>query len=466
MANKKVVSAFNYVPSERQTLLHTSPAFETLYGGAAGGGKTAGMVVEAAKLGMKYPGIRVYYFRRTYPELEQSVVPEFMKLCQPLMDAGEIKYNSNDHTFYFQNGSTVKLAYCDNPTDRYKYLSAEFHVLIVDELTTFEEDIYEFLKTRVRSSNPNFPLKVLCATNPGGIGHSWVKRRFIHPMRPETLWTHPESGETRMFIPATVEDNPIAHLRDTYRQRLQGVENEEMKRAYLYGDWNVFEGQMFTEWRSYKEITKEDETKEIVAWHVVPPFTVPDHWVKWMAVDWGYNTKAAALWLTKDPTTNRTYIYRELYVTRTSGSKLAETILAFEGDEQIRIRLADPSMWKQVANYETGEILPKIMADATQNRVILNPATNNREAGVNAWHEALATAPDGRPWLQVFESCVNTVRTIPDLPRDEDKPEDVDTDAEDHLYDCGRYALLHQQRPKKTKVKRERRYSPSGRPLD
>ena len=421
----------DYTASKRQTKFHKSEAFETLYGGAAGGGKTAALVAEAITYALEYPKSRIYLFRRTIPELKQSVVPEIYKQCAAYLDSGGMKYNSQDRTFVFRNGSIVQLAYCEVASDIYRYQSAEIHLLLFDELTHFPQDDYEYLKTRVRSTGEH-PLKVMSATNPGNIGHGWVKQYFIDVAEPEKIFTDPE-GNTRMFIPARVDDHPVEAFRESYGKRLEATKDPDLRRALRYGDWDIFSGQVFTEWR------REVDDKP---YHVVDPFPIPAFWTKWFAYDWGYNTYAGGIWLARDPASDRIYGYREFYVHAMSASKQVETIQGLDNTENIVTRWADPSLWKQHGNVETGESVAVIFEKAG---LIFQPANNDRKSGLNAVHEGLAPLPDGLPKLQIFSSCVNTIRTLPALPYDPNKPEDVDTRAEDHLYDCLRYGLVNER---------------------
>lgn len=430
----KEIKVPDYTASDRQTKFHTSEAFETLYGGAAGGGKTAAIVAEAVTYALEYPKARIYIFRKTIPELKQSVVPEIYKQCADFINLAKgMSYNAQDRVFNFTNGSIIQLAYLENPQDMYRYQSAEIHLLLVDELTHFAQEEYEYLKTRVRGTNPEQPLKVMCATNPGNIGHAWVKAYFIDITTPEKIYKD-KNGNTRMFIPAKVSDHPIEAFRDTYTRQLSSLTNPDLRRALLLGDWDIFAGQAFNEWLR----EKEDGTP----WHVVEPFAVPQHWVKWFAYDYGYNTYAAGLWLTRDPATNRMYIYREFYQHEMSASKQAEMILMNDNAEAVNLRLADPSIWKQRGDVETGENIANIFQ---REGLIFQPANNDRMAGKNAIHELLAPMPDGLPGLQVFSSCANFIRTFPALPVDVNRPEDIDTRAEDHLYDCLRYGAINQR---------------------
>lgn len=424
----KQIKVPNYTASERQTLFHQASTDEALYGGAAGGGKTAALVAEAVTLCLEYPGIPVDMFRRTIPELKSTILPEIYRQCGDYITAGHMTWHGQDRYFRFTNGSTINLNYCDTPADVYRYQGREMPVLMFDELTQFPQDWYEYLKTRNRTSNPDWPVRIRAATNPGGVGHGWVKNYFIDVGPAEHIYTDNETTLTRIFIPAKVDDHPNKRFREQYKTKLKAITDDALRRALLEGDWDQFAGQVFTEWRRDK--------------HVIKPFAIPDYWAKWMGYDHGYNTHAAVGWYARDPQTDRTFKYRELYVSQTGVSELARLIKQLESGETVMPRFADPAIWKGAGNQNTGETVAEMFQ---KEGIIFTPANNDRLAGKEAWHEALSIAPDGLPKLQVFENCTNTIRTIPSLPYDKIRVEDVDTKAEDHLYDEGRYALLGQR---------------------
>lgn len=420
----------DYTPSDRQIKFHKSTAFETLYGGAAGGGKTAAIVAEAITYGLRHPKSRIYIFRKTIPELKQSVVPEIYKQCADYINIGKgMVYNGQDRTFVMTNGTTIQLAYLETTADMYRYQSAEMHLLLIDELTHFTQEEYEFLKTRVRTAGTQ-PLKVMAATNPGNIGHAWVKSYFIDIVEPETIFTD-KQGNSRMFIPAKVSDHPDKNFRETYTRQLSGLSDPNLRKAYLDGDWDIFAGQAFEEWR------REQDGEP---YHVVTPFNIPQHWSKWFAYDWGYNTFAAGVWLARDPMTNRVYLYREFYEHALPASKQAEKIIMYSQGENVSMYLADPSLWKHIGNADTGETVASIFEKSD---LYFQPANNDRRAGKNVIHELLAPQADGMPGIQIFSNCVNFIRTFPNLPVDINRPEDIDTRSEDHLYDALRYGLMH-----------------------
>lgn len=442
----KQVKVPDYTASPRQTIFHQSVADEKLYGGAAGGGKTAAIVAEGITLALEHPGIPINFFRRTIPELKSTILPEIHKQCADYIKAGHMTWHGLDRQFRLANGSTLNLNYCDTDADIYRYQGTEMPVILIDELTQFPQAWIEYLKTRNRTSNPDWPVIFAAGTNPGGVGHGWVKNRFIDVAPPETRYTDPETQETRIYIPAKVDDHPIQKFREDYKKKLSALVDVDLRRALRDDDWDVFAGQVFTEWGRNK--------------HVIEPFQVPDHWIKWFSYDHGYNTFAAGLWFTQDPMSGRKYVYRELYESQKGISELASLKKRLEGRENPAPQLADPAIWKGAGDHNTG----KSVAEMFQAEGIsFTPANNDRLAGKAAVHEALSPMPDGLPNLQVFSNCVNLIRTLPSLPYDQHRVEDVDTKAEDHLYDALRYGLMSQRaavtpKPYKPKAMMQRKY--------
>lgn len=432
MTNVKVP---DYTASDRQAVFHTAVADEKLYGGAAGGGKTAAIVAEAITLALEYPGIPVNLFRRTIPELKATIIPEIQKQAGAYIKAGHMVWNGQDRKFTLSNGSTLILNYLDNANDIYRYQGAEMPIIAVDELTQFPVAWIEYLLTRNRTSNPDWPVMFFAGTNPGGIGHGWVKARFIDPMPPEALNVQElEDGHkvTRIFIPAKISDHPNEKFKKDYERKLAGIADPQLRKALWHGDWNVFAGQVFTEWRTDL--------------HTIEPFQIPNHWVRWFSYDHGYNTYAAGSWFTKDPQTERTYKYRELYVSQMGIRDIAQQIKMLEGGEGVTFRIADPAIWKGAGDQNTGDSVAEMFR---KEGMIFTPANNDRLAGLAQFHQMLSIAPDGLPWLQYFSSCVESIRTIPSLPYDQTRVEDVDTKAEDHLYDADRYGLIGQRQAKR-----------------
>lgn len=426
----------DYNASERQTVFHRTVADEKLYGGAAGGGKTAAIVAEAVTLALEYPGIPINLFRRTIPELKATIIPEVNKQCAAYIKAGHMVWHGQDRKFTLSNGSNIILNYLDNDNDIYRYQGAEMPIIGVDELTQFPQAWIEYLLTRNRTSNEAWPVLFIAGTNPGGIGHGWVKARYIDPVPPETIHVQNlESGHTvkRVFIPAKVSDHPNAKFRDDYERKLAAITDPQLRRALWHGDWDVFAGQVFTEFR-----------RDL---HVVDPFSIPAHWQRWRAMDYG--NKNAVGWFAQDPQTERIYMYREYrteeFVRVEDKSKY---IKQWEAGEGVSYGLADPSIWNGQGDHNTGKSVAIMFGDEG---VSWMPANNDRMAGLAVVHDYLGIAKDGLPKLQFFSTCVSIIRTLPSLPYDKFKVDDVDTKANDHDYDMLRYALMAFKKPKEDK---------------
>ena len=217
-----------------------SEAFETLFGGAAGGGKSHGQLLDALRFAVCYPGSRQLMLRRTMPELERSLVPASLRLFPQTVAS----YKVSEHLWQFAGGSTLEFGYCDAESDVTKYQSAEYDVLRFDELTHFTESQFTYLISRVRGANP-FPKQVKSTTNPGGVGHQWVKARYIDPMPPDTQTDF--DGGSRLFLPARLTDNPFLHRADAgYEKRLRLLSARD-RRALLDGVWELDEGRYFSE---------------------------------------------------------------------------------------------------------------------------------------------------------------------------------------------------------------------------
>jgi hypothetical protein len=424
----KKIKVPDYNASDRQRVFHQAVADEKLYGGAAGGGKTAAIVAEGGTLALEYPGIPINLFRRTIPELKATIIPEIQKQFGAYIRAGHMIWHGQDRKYVLSNGSSIILNYLDNDNDIYRYQGAEMPIIGVDELTQFPQAWIEYLRTRNRTSNPDWPVVFMAGTNPGGIGHGWVKARYIDPVAPETVNTiQLDEGQTRttIFIPAKVDDHPIEKFKTDYKRTLMAISDPQLRRALKDGDWDVFAGQVFSEFR------RDD--------HVIDPFNIPSHWQRWRAMDHGNNNSVG--WFAQDPATDRIYMYREYRTTdyTTIGEK-ARIIKQLEAGETISYGLADPSIWAAgQGDHATGKSLAQMYIDEG---VTWMPANNDRKAGLNVVHERLRIQKDGKPGIQFFSTCVSLIRTLPSLPYDKIRVDDVDTKADDHDYDMLRYALM------------------------
>ena len=430
----------------KQAAFHRRTEDEVLYGGAAFGGKSEALLMFSIRRREKWPGSDGMIIRRSFADL---IKPGALidRSHEILANRRGVAWDGQNHRWRFANGSLLAFGYLDSSNDRLHYQGASIEDICWDELTQIaHEDDYLFVNAFCRSKLSGCRPLVRAATNPGEIGHGWVRRRFVNIAPPLTTYTDPTSGRTRCYIPATLEDNPAGlAINPDYERNLASLP-PAMHRALRYGDWDIFAGQVFSEWR-----------RDI---HVVPPFAIPADWTRWIAVDYGYVAPFCAGWLARNPQRTRIVIYREAYETGYAASDQAALIRTLSERENIRFGLADPSMWAQREGrtdvqargrrQTVGGSYADDYAQAWQGwGVPLHKANNNRIQGKNHVHQALAyeVSQGGAlaipPLLQVFESCVNLIRTLPELVYDKYDVEDVDTKGEDHAYDMVRYGLTY-----------------------
>lgn len=426
----------DYTPTKKQVLYHTSCADELLYGGAAGGGKSAATVAEGFKLAMQYPHLQCYAFRRTFAELDKSLVLEARKRY-----TGIGSYNKSDHRWELPNGSNIWFCHCHTEDDRYNYQGAEMHVLLIDELTHFTKEMYDYLKTRVRAETIlGFRERTRTTSNPGGIGHAWVKQQFadlepymLHPIKTWSPLLQKSETITRQYLPARVTDNP--HISQRYVFELER-KPPALRRALLEGSWDSFEGQVFFEW-----VNDREHYTDRLRTHVISPFELPRTWRRFRSFDWGYSKPFAVLWWAVDED-DRVYLYREWYGAsapdvgqKLTAKEIAKGILEREVQDGELTGFADPAIY----NASTGESIASQLATEC---VYFNPGDHERLAGKAQLHNRLAFDERGIPMLYVFSQCKDFIRTIPSLVYSSIRVEDVDTKGEDHAYDAARYFLM------------------------
>lgn len=429
-----------YKPQPRQVVYHKAKADEILYGGAAGGGKSEATIMDALKYGMKYQGSRQIIFRRTFPDLQRSIISRTLQVYPKEL----AKYNSAKHEWTLINGSIIELAYWDNDANYMNYQGAEYDVIRWEELTQFEERWYLYMLSRLRGSKP-FPRSVKSTTNPGGIGHGWVKRRFIDIGPPEQVHKmfvkddngnqiyHPLTGEPvinkLVFIPATVHDNQALIQNDPgYLIRLMSLSDQERKQL-LDGDWDTFTGQYFSEF-----------SRSV---HVIEPFIIPEHWKRYTATDYGLDM-LATYWIAVD-TQGNAYVYKELYESNLIISDAAKRMLSVNHEDDVYSWYAPPDLWNR--RQETGKSAAEIFRE---NGVPLRKSNNNRVQGwynVKEWIKPVKQRDEqtGQPIItarmKIFNNCTNLIRALPELRIDEKNPNDVATEPHEitHGPDAIRY---------------------------
>ncbi|MBR3953686.1 MAG: phage terminase large subunit [Oscillospiraceae bacterium] len=404
-------------PKQLEFVKATGKADEVLYGGAAGGGKSYGQLCDALIYACTYPGSRQLILRRTLPELTKSLV----RVSLELFPREIAKYSESKKVWSFLNGSVIDFGYCDSETDVYRYQSAEYDVIRFDELTHFTEQMYLYLMSRLRGVK-DFPRAMKSSTNPGGIGHAWVKRRFIDIGAPRKIYTT-ENGR-RLFIPATVFENKALMKNDPdYIKRLKNL-SEKDRRQLLDGDWDTSDGQYFSEWR-----------REL---HVCEPFPIPASWRRYFTMDYGLDM-LAGYWIAVDPFDNA-YVYREVYQSGLIISEAARTILDAQLLDFPEIYIAPPDMWNR--RQDTGKSVAEIFFEKG---IMLYKASNDRVQGwynLKEWlHPRLDEFGEVKPKLRIFANCTEVIRTLPSLVFDEHNPNDVGDKIHEytHAADALRY---------------------------
>jgi hypothetical protein len=429
---------------------------EVLYGGAAGGGKSHLMRIAAIIWCAMIGGLQVYLFRRIRDDLVKNHMegPKgFRSLLAPWVATGLVTIVEDELRFW--NGSRIYLCHCKDAKDVYKYQGAEIHVLLIDELTHFTETMYRFLRNRVRMVGIALPdqykgcfPRILCGANPGNVGHQFVKATFVDSASPmDVVRQAPaEGGMLRQFIPAQLEDNPsMAEDDPGYENRLEGLGSAELVKAMRYGDWNVVEGAFFDTWSGR---------------NIVKPFELPALWMRFRSFDWGSARPFSVGWWAVSTDDYRLgdgrliprgalVRYREWYGSTgkpNEGLKMTA--------EEVAVGIASRSPKTETYAYSVGDPAifsedggPSIGERMRRAGVGFRPADNARVArrgAIGGWDQMRAriSGTPEAPMLFVFDTCRDFIRTVPVLQHDPDRPEDLDTSAEDHAADEARYACM------------------------
>lgn len=444
----------------KQFKCFTSKATEILYGGAAGGGKSHILRVIAIALASSVPGIQIYLFRRLSDDLTKNHVygpTGFLALLNPLIQKGVVKYTSRPDEFtWVETGAKIFLCHCQHEKDVSKYQGAELHVLFMDELTHFTEFQYRFLRNRVRLGGLKIPDAwkdklplILCGSNPGSVGHAWVKATFINNVPPYEIYrTAPsEGGMLRQYIPAKLEDNPTLLINDpNYENRLTGLGSPDLVRAMRDGDWDIVAGAAF-----------ENLRRDV---HAVRPFRIPHWWTKYTCMDWGtakpYSVgwyavadedlliKATDEWPEKLIGKGSVIRYKELYGwngnpdigTREEAWQVADKIHALETPEdEITYRIADSAMWAQHDGPSAAENMIKRFHEIGAMSPVMEKSRKDRAANYLEIRNRLSKSNGEEPGFYAFDSCFHFWRTIPELQLDAREPEKGwDTGQEDHCF--------------------------------
>ena len=450
-------------PQPRQLDFMSRPEDEALYGGAAGGGKSDALVIEATRQ-VDIPYYKGLILRKTYPQLTELIEKSQRYYSVAFPNA---KYNEAKHTWTFPSGAKIVFGSMQHAKDKLNYQGKAYDFIAFDELTHFTYEEYIYLKSRNRPNGPGTRCYIRSTANPGGVGHGWVKERFITAAKPmTTIWEkvlvhYPdgrseEKWSSRVFVPSSVFDNKILLENDPdYIARLASMPEAERK-ALLYGDWDSFSGQYFAEWRDSPDInlchkagiSPEEALKQRRFTHVIEPFEIPRGWNIMRSYDFGYNRPFSLQYWACDYD-GVLYNFLEFYgCTQTPNEGIKWT-----PDEQFKRfaelerthpwlkgrnivdSVADPSIW----DASRGE---SVAETAIRYGIYFTPGDNERIAGWLMMRYYLQFDSNGFPRMYFFNNCKAARRTIPLMLFSETHPEDLDSDLEDHVCDSIRYMAM------------------------
>lgn len=407
-------------PNPKQLLFLKSKKRKVGFGGSRGGGKSWVVRVKAILLALYYPGVKILIMRRTYADLWNNHVLELRKVLEPAKIA---TYRDSEKAMIFPNGSRIRFGYCASESDVLQYQGQEYDIIFIDEATQFTEFMYNCLVACNRGAN-DFPKRIYITCNPGGVGHSWVKRLFI-----DRDYTEAENPEDYEFIQSKVYDNTVLIEKDPDYVRMLETLPEDMRKAWLDGDWNVFAGQYFREWRD--------------SIHVIEPIEIPWWWRRYFAMDYGLDM-LAGYWIAVDGE-GQAYVYREVYQSGLIASEAAQKIKELTGGENIEQWLAPPDLWNR--RNDTGRSVADIFMEQD---IPLTQVDNDRINGwqdVHEWLKSYDTTdiitgePKKAAGLRFFRNCRNVIRCLPMVQYDDHKPNDVAKEPHEltHAPDAIRY---------------------------
>lgn len=425
-------------PNEKQRLFLLDKHKYIGYGGARGGGKSWAVRVKAILSAIRFAEIKILIVRKTYKELENNHIRPLRGILK-----GIAKYNDSKKIFTFRNGSTISFGYCATDNDAELYQGAEYDIIFIDEATNLDEMWIKKILACCRGVNA-FPKRVYFTCNPGGRSHHYIKRLFI-----DRQYNSGEDPEEYKFIQALPQDNKaLMKSQPDYIKQLEALP-DKLRKAWLYGDWNVFSGQFFEEFID-NPVHYEDRKHT----HVIEPFEIPDGWNIYRSFDFGYAKPFSCAWWAIDYD-GRAYRILELYGCtgepneglKWTPDQIFEEIRKIETSHRWLkgkkiIGVADPSIW----DVSRGE---SIADTSCKHQIYWDKGDNNRIPGWMQIHYRFMFDEEGFPMMYIFNTCKGFIRTIPTLIYDEHKVEDLDTKMEDHIADETRYfCMSHPIKPK------------------
>ena len=421
---KEVEENIIFQPNEGpQTEFLAAAEKDVLYGGAAGGGKSYAMLVDPLRYCHR-SAHRALILRRSMPELRELI--DKSRELYPRAFPG-CKFREVEKLWNFPSGAKIEFGFLERDADVYRYQGQAYSWIGFDEITHLPTEFgWNYLASRLRTTDPEITPYLRCTANPGGVGSSWVKKRYVDPSPPNEAFDGSD-GLTRKFIPARLDDNPYLATDGRYEQMLKALPDIQ-RRQLLEGNWDVAEGAAFTEFD--------------IESHVIIPFHIPIGWERVKGIDYGYASESACIWATVDPSDGTLIIYRELYRKGLTGVDLGEMITQMELDDPLSVQgVLDTAAWARTGT--TGPTVGEALQRAGHK---LRRADKNRIQGKIQMHEYLKVQQSGRPRLQIFNTCPNLIRELQGIPLDKNNPEDVDTHAPDHAYDALRYLIMSRPR--------------------
>jgi hypothetical protein len=416
---------------------------DVLYGGAAGGGKSYAMLIDPLRFAHR-AAHRGLIIRRSMPELRELI--DKSRELYPKAFPGA-KYKEVEKLWIFPSGAKIEFGFLERDADVYRYQGQAYSWIGFDEITHLPTEFsWNYLASRLRTTDPEIETYMRCTANPGGSGAHWVKKRYIDPSPPNESFRG-EDGLTRKFIPARLDDNPYLAEDGRYEQMLNALPPTQ-RQQLLEGNWDVAEGAAFTEFNPLD--------------HVITPFEIPIGWERIKGIDYGYASESACVWGAVDPSDGTLIIYRELYRKGLTGSELGGMLTEMEYEDPFSVPgVLDTACWNRTGT--TGPTVGETLLRAGHK---LRRADKNRIQGKIQIHEYLKVTQSGRPRLQIFNTCPHLIRELQSIPLDKSKPEDVDTHAQDHAYDALRYLIMSRPRINDTlsqlrQFRREASFTPS-----
>ena len=455
-------------PSPKQKLFLTDTHPHVAFGGARGGGKSWAVRIKAILLALKHKGIRICIVRRTYPELIENHIKPLRELLRCGAKDSVAKYNDSRKELKFVNGSEILFRYCNAEKDLNNFQGTQYDVIFIDEATQLRQEWIEKICACVRGVN-SFPKRTYYTMNPGGESHGYFKRLFI-----DRKFESGEYADDYSFIQSLVTDNEALMKENPEYIKMLEKLPPKLREAWLNGRWDVFEGAFFEEFRVTPEpqachdagITEEEALQEHRWTHVIKPFNIPQGWKVYRSYDFGFGKPFAVNWYAVDYE-GIAYMILELYGCTGTPNEGVKWSPEMQFKEIARIErehpylkgrriqgVADPSIWD-------GSRGIAIIEEAEKQHLWFDKGINDRIPGWMQIHERLRFDEHGKAMLYIFENCKDTIRCIPLMMYDEHKPEDLDTDLEDHILDSIRYfCMMRPITPRKIEIKEKPLYDP------